>query len=160
VQLSYKGLVSEEVLASEQQRLETGKRQAETLLETAELHAHDIDSALNDALAKTQTPYATYLASSPLERRLLNQTFFERVLVGEDATIEGAVLTPVYSALSAWEPSLGQPTAPRRTIRRREGSCANPDPLLRGRGSHKNGLVETAGIEPASAVAWVWRLRA
>ena len=149
VQLSYRGLVSEDVLAAEQQRLETEKRQAQHLLETAQLHAQDVEDALDGALTKAKTPHATYLASSPLERRLLNQTFFERILVGEDAAIERAELTPVYTALSAWEPCLGQPTASRRTIQRRDGSCANPDPLLQGRGSHKTEMVETAGIEPA-----------
>jgi hypothetical protein len=46
--------------------------------------ARDIESTLDGALGKTRTPHATYLASSPLERRLLNQTFFKRILVGEE----------------------------------------------------------------------------
>lgn len=153
VQLSYKGLVSDEVLANEQHRLEGEKQQAQRMLETAQLHARDIEDTLDEALNQTKTPHTIYVASSPLERRLLNQTFFERILVGEDAVIEKAELTPVYSALSAWEPCLGQPTAPRRTVRRREGTCANPDPVSLGRGSHKTEMVETAGIEPASAIA-------
>lgn len=84
--------------------------------QAAELHARDIESHLDGALAKTKTPHATYLASSPLERRLLNQTFFKRILVGEEGTIEDVELTPVYAALAAWEPDLGHqsPVPPRR----------------------------------------------
>jgi site-specific DNA recombinase len=155
VQLSYQGLVTDEVLATEQQRLEAEKHQAARLLQAAELHAQDIESALDGALAKTKTPHATYLASTPLERRLLNQTFFTRILVGEEGTIQGSELTPVYAALSAWEPRLGTPrlrTAPARPARGgRAARSANPDPVSRGQGSHNDSLVEPAGIEPATS---------
>jgi site-specific DNA recombinase len=106
VQMSYEGLVSNEVLATEQQRLKAEKHQAQQLLDTAELHASDIETALDGALAKTRTPHATYLVSTPLERGLLNQTFFKRILVGEDGTIESTELTTIYAALATWEPSL------------------------------------------------------
>ena len=49
MQLSYEGLVTSEVLATEQQRLEAEKLQVQRLLETAELHARDIESALDGA---------------------------------------------------------------------------------------------------------------
>jgi hypothetical protein len=90
----------------------------------------------------------------PLERRLLNQTFFKRILVGEEGTIEDVELTPVYAALAAWEPSLGQPqpTKATRTAKRSQGlRHANPDPLSWGQGSHNNSLVEPTGIEPATS---------
>ncbi|HYM55811.1 MAG TPA: zinc ribbon domain-containing protein, partial [Solirubrobacteraceae bacterium] len=154
VQLSYQGLVTDEVLASEQQRLEAEKLQAQRLLEAAELQARDIETALDGALAKTSTPRATYLASTPLERRLLNQTFFTRILVGEDGTIDSAELTPVYSALSAWKPSLGRPRHLQAIPSPTNGAeSANPDPAFRDQGSHKTSLVETVGIEPTSVIA-------
>jgi site-specific DNA recombinase len=149
VQLSYQGLVENEVLAHEQQRLESEKAQAQRLLDQAELHAQDLETALDGALAKLTTPHATYLASSPLERRLLNQTFFERILIGEDSEVLGTTLTPVCAALAAWKEDLGQP-APQNTWRSRS---ANPDPDFRGQGLHVKPMVETAGIEPASAIA-------
>jgi len=133
VQLSYQGLVTDEVLASEQQRLETEKLQAQRLLDAAELQARDIETALDGALAKTRTPRATYLASTPLERRLLNQTFFTRILVGEDGTVDHAELTPVYSALSAWEPTLGRPRHLKAVPSPQGAESANPDPVFRGR---------------------------
>lgn len=99
-------------------------------------HGKRSESALDGALAKTKTPHATYLASTPLERRLLNQTFFKRILVGEEGTIDSAELTPVYSALSAWEPSLGAPkpkTGQLAVEAIQEGRSANPTPLLGAR---------------------------
>ena len=153
VQLSYQGLVSNEVLASEQQRLEVEKLQAQRLLEAAELHAQDIETSLDGALAKTRTPHATYLASTPLERRLLNQTFFKRILVGDEGTIESAELTPVYAALSTWEPRLGKNQRHLKAVPRptEGGQKANPDPVSRGQGLHNGQMVEPAGIEPATS---------
>ena len=152
VQLSYRGLVSDEVLASEQQRLEAEKLQAQRLLETAELHARDIEGALDGALAKTRTPHATYVASTPLERRLLNQTFFTRILIGDDNTVESAEMTPVYAALSAWEPRLGKPRHLQAVPPPDKGSRrANPDPVSRGQGLHNDRMVEPTGIEPVTS---------
>jgi site-specific DNA recombinase len=131
VQLSYKGLASDEVLAREQGRLESERGQAESLLAKARLHAQDIDTSLEDALAKTSTPYATYRVSNPLERLLLNQTFFKRILIGEDNEVIGTSLTPVYAALAAWHEPLGQPRShkkPRKSAP--EAQRTNPDPVL------------------------------
>lgn len=100
VQLSYQGLVSDEVLATEQMRLEDQKLQVQRLLNTAELQAEDIESALEKVLARTETPRTVYRESSPFERRLLNQTFFKRILIGEEAEVVGTSLTPTYPALS------------------------------------------------------------
>jgi site-specific DNA recombinase len=155
VQLSYQGLVSDEVLATEQQRLEAERQQASRLLEAAELHARDIESHLDGALAKTKTPHDTYLASTPLERRLLNQTFFTRILVGEEGRIESAELTPVYGALAAWEPSLGKPrhlkAVPHPAEAAKGRRSANPDPVSRGQGSHNDEMVELVGLEPTTS---------
>jgi len=148
VQLSYRGLVSNEVLESEQQRLEAEKLQAQTMLRTAKMHARDIESALDGALAKTKTPHATYLSSTPLERRLLNQTFFARILIGDEGTIEGSELTPVYAALSGWQRELGKPRHLRPVPTPKGGRRANPDPVSRGQGSNYDSLVEPSGIEP------------
>jgi site-specific DNA recombinase len=151
IQLSYQGLVTNEVLATEQQRLEAEKLQAQRLLEAAELHARDIESALDGALAKTRTPHATYLASTPLERRLLNQTLFKRILVGDDSEIQSAELTPVYAALATWEPALGQIQARKLTQPAARGRNASPDPVFRGQGSHNEVMVEPTGIEPVTS---------
>jgi site-specific DNA recombinase len=149
VHLSYQGLVSNEVLAREQDRLATEQQQTDHLLRLAKLNAEDIEASLKDALAKTTTPHATYVASDPLERRLLNQTFFTRLLVGEDSEVVGSTLTPIYAALSAWEPGFGQPTEPTAA----EPETRNPEAVSRRRGLHVELMVETVGIEPTSAIA-------
>jgi hypothetical protein len=155
VQLSYEGLVTSEVLATEQQRLEAEKLQVQRLLDAAELHARDIESALDGALAKTRTPHATYLASTPLERRLLNQTFFKRILVGDEGKIQSAELTPVYAALATWEPALGKLRAQRIAQPAAEGRQgarnANPGPVFRDQGSHNVKMVELVGLEPTTS---------
>ncbi len=58
---------------------------------------------------KTRTSQATYLASSHLERRLVNQTLFKRILVEGDSQILGTIRTPNYAPVAAWDGSLGQP---------------------------------------------------
>ncbi len=93
----------------------------------------------------------------PLERRLLNQTFFKRILVGEEGKIEDVELTPVYAALAAWEPNLGRPaptkTCTAKTAQRtcKRASCTNPDPILRGQGLYKTSMVELVGLEPTTS---------
>jgi len=77
---------------------------------------------------------------------LLNQTFFMRILVGEDGTVDHAELTPVYSALSAWKPSLGRPRHLEAVPSPKGAESANPDPIFRGQGSHKTSLVEPTDL--------------
>ncbi len=87
-----------------------------------------------------------------MERRLLNQTFFKRILVGEDSQILGTTLTPVYAALSAWDDGLGQPkgqnggqTAPQAAP---GPERENPGRLLRGQGSHVEPMVDALEQRP------------
>jgi hypothetical protein len=109
--LSFKGLISDTVLARKQKELEVELARVSDLLAKAQQHADDIEAELAEILDRTKTPHATYLAGTPLERRILNQTFFKRILVGEEAQILGVTLTPAYAALAAWQPSFGQPPA-------------------------------------------------
>ncbi len=160
--LSFKGLVSDRVLARKQRELEDEETRVNSLLIKARDHADDIEDSIAEVLNRTKTPHAVYLAGTPLERRILNQAFFKRILVGEDAQIVGVTLTPTYAAVAAWEPTLGQPqdageegVEARQTaaMAAQEGESTNPGPFSRDQGLHFVKLVETAGIEPASAVA-------
>jgi len=112
VQLFYKDLVSEDVLASEQKRLQAEDRHVRNLLAQAELQAEDIAVRLEDVRKRTSTPYQAYRRGSPLERRLLNQTFFKRILIGEASEVLGVTLTPAYAAVAEWDESFGQPQTP------------------------------------------------
>jgi site-specific DNA recombinase len=142
IQLSYRGLVKDEVLANEQERLEDEQQRAQQLLDTAELHAEDIDRRLDDALARTETPHATYMASTPLERRLLNQAFFRRILIGEDSEVLGTTLTPVYAALGAWHHPLGQIPSKNAAPDAKGRQAANPGPPSGGNGLPLTPMVE------------------
>jgi len=157
VQLSYKGLVSDAVLARAQQRLDAEHAQASHLLELARLQSSDVRAALDEVLARTETPHSTYLASAPLERRILNQAFFKRLLIGEDVEVLGVTLTPAYAAVAAWEGTLGQPagqTAPTGPeTAAREVPRGNPDPSSGGQGLLLNQMVELGGLEPPTS--WV-----
>ena len=126
--------MADAVLAREQSRLETEQNRVRSLLQKAQLHACEIDEALDEALTKTKTPHATYLASSPLEQRLLNQAFFKRILVGENNEVVGATLTPVYAALAAWggEPRTARPKD--RAARRTGARTRKPQPPSSGPG--------------------------
>jgi site-specific DNA recombinase len=145
VQLAYKGIVDDEVLAAEQQRLEQEKAKAHEMQAAAEAQALDVETTLAEALERTKTPHETYAASEHLERRLLNQTFFTQILVDDDSKIVRTELTPLYAALRPWEPAFGQPA----------GSLESPNPgrFFGGRGSNYEPMVETVGIEPTSVIA-------
>jgi hypothetical protein len=120
VQLAIRGLAKDEVLAREQQRLEDEQR-AHQLLEAAKLHTEDIDQRLDDALAKTETPHASYMASPPLERRLLNQAFLKRILIGEDGEVLGTTLTPGLRSVERMAPASG-PITPQEGLSGRPGA--------------------------------------
>jgi hypothetical protein len=74
----------------------------------------DIQAPLDLALRRVDQPQQVYRDATPTERRVLNRAIFERIEIGPDADITGTTLTPVYRALSAWKPDLGQPK-PRHT---------------------------------------------
>lgn len=115
VQLYYQDLVSEKVFAAEQEKLKAERRAADRLRSTAVAQLDDIQEALDLALSRVDRPQVIYRDATPLERRVMNLAIFERIEVGPDAEITGTKLTPVYQALSAWQPGLGQPKPCRKT---------------------------------------------
>jgi site-specific DNA recombinase len=156
VQMAYKGLVDDEVLASEQSRLQKERSAAAKLLADSQVLADEIAERLQEVLERTRTPYESYRMGTPNERRILNQTFFKRILVGADHEILGATLTKEYAAVALWTTGLGQPRVDRPRTAQEAGqgaSSENPDPDFQGQGSHLIQMVELAGLEPATS--WV-----
>lgn len=123
VQLYYKDLVSEDVFAAEQDKLKTERRAAQRLQDTAITELEDIQQALDLALSRIDRPYEVYREGTELERRIMNRAIFEYIEIGPDAEITGTTLTPVYAALAAWQPSLGQPA--RKPKAQKRGGTAN-----------------------------------
>jgi len=109
VQLYYKDLVTEDVFAAEQDKLKTERRAAKHLQSTATAQLDDVQAALDLALSRINQPYEVYSEGTEMERRIMNRAIFEHIEVGDEGQITGTALTPVYQALSAWQPSLGRP---------------------------------------------------
>jgi len=81
VELSYKGLVSDQILARKQKEIEAEQARVNDLLAKAQQHAEDLESQLAAILEHTKSPYATYKVGTPLERRILNQLFFKQIFM-------------------------------------------------------------------------------
>jgi hypothetical protein len=115
VQLYYDDLVTVEVFEREQTKLKAETKAAQRLRRVAIVQSENAEQNLTEALDRLENIHQVYIDATPLERRVLNRAIFKRIKIGEESEITGTELTPVYEALSAWEPSLGQPTAPRKT---------------------------------------------
>lgn len=122
VQLYYKDLITEDVFAAEQDKLKTERRAAKHLQSTATAQLEDVQAALELALSRINQPYAVYSEGTEMERRIMNRAIFEHIEIGEEGQITGTALTPVYQALSAWQPSLGRPR------RRQQGNGTKTEP--------------------------------
>jgi len=115
VQLYYDDLVTVDVFEREQAKLKAETKAAQRLRRVAIVQSQDVEQTLKDALDRLESIQQMYLDGTPLERRVLNRAIFERIEIGEDGQITGTVLTPAYQALSAWQPTFGQPPAIRET---------------------------------------------
>jgi hypothetical protein len=109
IQLFYNDRISEDVFAGEQDKLKSERRTADQLRSTATAQLDDIQAALDLALSRVEQPQQAYRDGTPIERRVMNRAIFERIEIGPDAEITSTTLTPIYQALTAWKPGLGQP---------------------------------------------------
>jgi hypothetical protein len=72
--------------------------------------------AADEALHHAEHPDEAYEAGTPLTRRLMNGAFFARIEISPEDPIPKPVLAPVYGALKAWHPDLGQPASPSSSV--------------------------------------------
>ena len=70
-----------ELMAREQKQLEQGLTQVERRLKSFEGDDVEQDALLETALRLASNCYSAYTKASPAQKRLLNQVFFEKVLV-------------------------------------------------------------------------------
>ncbi|HZV73884.1 MAG TPA: recombinase family protein [Conexibacter sp.] len=150
VQMAYRGLVSDSVLASEQERLTAEQQAVRRLLAEANLQRDVIEDTLEEALATIDNAQAHYLAAPDLERRLMNRAIFRRISIGPDGDVAAVELTPVYEAMTAWHP-IGP--VPANLAENSGQKRSKPAHLSDDRVSTFLQMVETPGIEPGSAVA-------
>jgi len=130
IQLFYNDRIGEDVFDIEQDKLKTERRAATQLRSTATAQLDDVQAALDLALSRVDHPYEVYRDGTPLERRIMNRAIFQRIEVGPEAHITGTTLTPVYKALSAWQPGLGQPKPSRSQKAQARPSTAHVRPLF------------------------------
>jgi hypothetical protein len=86
--LHYRGTVDEEVLASEQQRIDRERAEARKWAHAATHDAGEIMQALDEALTLLATPQLAYAHATPHTRRLLNQALFTALLIRDDSVAE------------------------------------------------------------------------
>ncbi len=147
LELHYKGGVSENVMRSQTERIETEERSLQQLLSRSEIELAEIRGALEEALALTETPLETYLAASCLGKRLLNQAFFSQIRVGEDGEVKEATIEKPYARIigprlirrRAQESPMLAPKSPQRR--------PNPDPFLWDRSLTLNRLARQERFE-------------
>ena len=124
VQLYYQDLVTMDVFEREQDRLKAERRAAKHLQDTATAQLDEVQEALELALSRINRPYEVYREGTELERRVMNSAIFERIEIGEDGEITKTTLTPVYQALSAWQPTLGYHQAAPEGTQSQGGPCS------------------------------------
>jgi site-specific DNA recombinase len=100
LQLSYKGLVDDEVLAAEQIRIQRERAQSAKWMRTAKHTAEEITQAIDEALALLDDPATAYQLASGIARRMFNQATFDRILTLADGTAV-AVPSPWILAVEA-----------------------------------------------------------
>jgi site-specific DNA recombinase len=147
VQLYYKGGVSEEVLQAEQQRIETERTQARKWVQAATHEAEDVLDALDESLAIVERCHETYLAASPMLRRLMNQAIFERILL-RVGSLESEQ-HPVYGHITRLGRGCQDPAKGPHRPRKGPGPRNDQGPHSSGGlGSNVDQMVRMRGLEP------------
>jgi site-specific DNA recombinase len=143
LQLFYNGGVSEEVMQAEQTRIEAERNQAHHWIEAATHEATDVMDALDDALTIVGRCHETYMQASPMLRRLMNQTMFDRLRIRSDR-VDGEQ-QPVFRHITRLGRGCQAPAKPRRP-RNAQGPR-----LYGGLGSNVEQMVRAKGLEPPRA---------
>ena len=145
--LFYKGSVDEELLASEQARIDRERAEAQHWAKAATHDAGDIMDAVNEALRLLDDPQIAYKNAAPDVRRLLNQVLFEALLVREE-DVTGAKPSPWVTQIHRLAGSsldcpdtISRPNA-------QEGGHNGHDPLSGAVGFNKARMVPEEGLEP------------
>jgi site-specific DNA recombinase len=156
LQLSYRDLVDEDVLAAEQARIRKERAEVAKWAQTASHDADDISAALDEALQLLDDPGTAYVLATPVTRRMFNQALFEQLLILHDEVID-AVPTPWVRALEAvarrTEGSRRRAggavkTRPRAFSGRRVEARNDHGPRIGGHGLNDVRMVRMRGLEP------------
>jgi hypothetical protein len=107
----YRGSIDEELLAVEQERIDTERAEARRWADAATHDAVEVKEALDEALKLLADLHIRYRQADPGSRRIINQALFEKLLIRDD---EIAEIKPspwvielhraARSLLAAWRP--------------------------------------------------------
>ncbi len=101
-----------QVMQAEQARIEAERTQAHHWIDAATHEARDVTDALDDALTIVGRCHETYMDASPMLRRLMNQTMFERLLIRSDHI--DCEQQPVFGHIARLGRGCQTPAKPRR----------------------------------------------
>jgi site-specific DNA recombinase len=152
VQMAYADAIPLDLLKTEQDRITRERAQAERGAADAETSGEQAVATFHQAAALMERGAEVYRRGGPEVRRLLNRSFFERIVVddeGERATL-ASPWREIREAADQVRELTNRPSPvshPNRAADRR-GSTPNPGPLHEDRGSTMNHLVELRGFEP------------
>jgi site-specific DNA recombinase len=157
LQLAYKHLVDDDVLAAEQERIQLERAKVEKWAKAASHTANEFREALDQAQELLRQPAAAYLRATPTERRMFNQAIFHRIYV-LNGDVVAALPNRWIRQLEALaeRPAEDEDESPNRpeespftrALARHE---ARKHQGLRGSGGlglHENQMVRPRGLEP------------
>ncbi len=146
--LHYQGKVDEEVLGSEQQRIDRERADARKWADAATHDAGEIMQALDEALTLLTDPQIAYTQATPHTQRLLNQALFEALLILDDWVVESEQ-TPWVTALHRLAQTATRPSPNGQDGAEPQQAPQNDhDPQKGGRGLNDYKMVRPSGLEP------------
>ncbi len=126
----YTDRISDHIFTEEQKRIRRERVAADQLFRRFEINHQDILETVDHALALTDNIQAAYLKADPIERRLLNQAFFEYLTIDNEEIADQELAAP----FAQFAPN-----------------ARTADPVNKVDGSYVQHLVELAGLEPATS---------
>ncbi|MHB1341018.1 MAG: recombinase family protein [Coriobacteriia bacterium] len=108
MQAHYEGAIPVELLKREQDRIASGLLEITGKLEASDLHFDTVEANLKAALDLTENCGLAYKTAPDHIRRLFNQAFFDRILVGSDTSVEAELAPPFDALLGAEMRALGR----------------------------------------------------
>jgi site-specific DNA recombinase len=104
----YSEAVPLDLLKAEMQRLMREKALAESELRAAQASVTDLEAQLARAMIVAGNAGAYYGEATPAVRRLMNQGFFEKLLIGQDGSVEHQELTEPFAQLMDYVEERGE----------------------------------------------------
>ena len=179
----YAGAIPQDMLASEMNRMTRTLADADREITAAQATMAQVQTTLAAALGAAASCEAQYQQATPAIRRQINQGFFEKLLIGEDGSVEQPELTEPFAALltnghiltldapetsqnavdgpatSGASPAVPKRSRPSRVFLATFGKTGNARsrPGVSGEhGLNKTYVVELRGLEPLTPTLPVW----